>query len=175
MSDKDKQMFKIKCSPLTPARKKLLHTDDAVSINRPLRIVLAVGGAYIFYYGTKPDVPVMFQTVANIFVVIGIAAVLLAIFSQKLIEIRYFSYTLKKGCFPLSVSIGEGGMFIERGANAERFVAFAQIGRLEEKEAYFKISLLYGDEPGIYIFKEDFEQGDPDDFASFIASKKAQR
>ena len=169
-------MFEIKCEPLTPGRRTLLAPHEVAVVGRPLRLVFAAGGAYIFYYGTRLDVPETVQSIANVFVVVGIAAVLLAIFSQKLVEMRYFSKALKSGCFPDSVSVDEGGMTVRRKntgrISAERLYPFTEIGRIEEHETYFKISLPHAATPGIFIFKEDFELGEPEAFQSFIASKK---
>jgi len=161
-------IFEIECGPLTPGRRALLAPNEVAVVGRPLRLVLAAGGAYIFYYGTSPDVPVMVQSAANLFIIVGVAAILLAIFAQKLVETRYFSKALKEGCFPASVSVGQGGIYVRRAA--ESFFSFAEIGNIEEQAAYFKISLPSEGASGIYIFKEDFEQGEPEAFLSFIES-----
>ena len=184
-------MFEIICKELSPERRKLIASREVSSIGKPLRIVLAVGGAWLFYYGTDGEASVVFVMAANAFMAVGIAAVLIAIFSHKLVELSYFAKTKRAGCFPSSVSVGNGGVFIRRAtgavgatgsgqsaqpgvirANAERFCAYAEIGEVEDQEDYFKLNLLSGDGPGVFLFKEDFEQGEPEAFISFFKSRK---
>ena len=178
-------MFKIVCKELTPARKRILAEREVPIFGKPLRAVIAVGGAWIFFYGTSFDVPTMVQGAAYIFTAVGIAAVLFAIFAQKLIEINWFAKAARKGCFPAEVSVGEGGVFVRRrekkgasgtpgvtSVNAERFFVFAEVGRIEDYGDCFKINLS-GGSAYVYLFKEDFGKGDPEAFKSFIASKKA--
>ena len=175
-------MIEIECKELTPERRKILATREAASFGKPLRLVLAAGGAYIFYYGTKGEAPVAFQGMANLFAAVGIAAVLFAVFSQKLAEMHYFAKAAKKGCFPESVSVGEGGVFIRRrsagkasgiaSVNAERFYAFAEIGEVEDLGDYIKLNLIHGNTSGIVIFKEDFGKENPEAFNTVIASRK---
>ena len=193
--------FEIKCKELTPERRQALAPHEVAVIGRPIRLVLAAGGAYIFYYGTNGEAPPGFQSAAVAFSFVGIAAVLVAIFIQKLVDIRYFAKALKEGCFPAGVSVGEGGVYIRRAdragtagegkagayvaegaegvesVNAVRFYAFAEIGRIEEygeeSRGYFKMSLPGGGgAPGVFLFKEDFVNGDAEAFMTFIDSKR---
>ena len=195
MENNTVQKFEIKCRELTPERRKILAPFVEAVIGRPLRLVIAVGGAWLFYYGTSFNVPAGVQAVAIIFAVAGIAAILFAIFSQKLAEMRFFANAQKNGCFPEEVSVGKGGMFVRRrsvsgtksatspkdargnagvtSVNAERFFSFSEIGKIREYDDYFKIGLPYGDADCVYIFKEDFEQGEPEAFIQFIVSKKS--
>ena len=240
--------FEILCKELSPQRRQVLAPHEVAVVGRPIRLVLAVGGAYIFYYGTNGEAPAGFQSAAAAFSIVGIAAVLVAIFIQKLVEIRYFSKALKEGCFPAGVSVGEGGVYIRRAGNAggsgagnaggsgsgktgssgagktgssgtdktgssgtgktrssgagktrsssagyasasvtdgvvsvnaERFYAFAEIGNIieygEEGRGYFKMSLPGGGgAPGVFLFKEDFDKGDPEAFIAFIDSKRPE-
>jgi len=178
-------MFEIVCKELTPARKRILAEREVPIFGKPLRAVVAVGGVWIFYYGTSFDVPAIVQGIAFIFTVVGIAAVLFAIFAQKLMEMNFFARAAKKGCFPAGVSVGEGGVFVRRrekkgasephgvtSVNAERFFAFAEVREIEDYGDCFKMNLS-GGAVAIYLFKEDFGKGDPEAFKSFIASKKA--
>ncbi|MDR3364667.1 MAG: hypothetical protein LBS91_06970 [Clostridiales Family XIII bacterium] len=168
-------MFEIVCKELTPARKKELAGNEVSPIGKPFRLVLAVGGAYLFYYGTSGEAPSGFQSAATAFVVIGIAAVLLAIFSQKIIEGRYFAKATKAGCFPVGVTADDAGVAISHAGNVgtHRTFSFSEIGKVEEVGTYFRLGLLRGEAPGVFLYKEDFAQGEPEAFASFIASKKA--
>ena len=187
-------MYEIQCKELTPERRRLLAPREVASIGRPIRIILGAGGVYLFYYGTNGQAPAAFQNAAIAFSIIGIAAVLLAIFSQKLVDTRFFAKALKKGCFPSGASAGEGGVFVRRAVgagssgagaegsgvgaegvtsvNAERFFAYAEVGRVEEFDEYFKMSLLSGEAPGVFLFKEDFTKGDPEAFLAYIDSKR---
>ena len=178
-----KLKFEIICKELTPERKRLLAEREVLTFSKPLRAVMAAGGVWIFYYGTSFDVPVLVQGVAYVFAAIGLAAVVMAIFSQKLMEMSYFYKTNKKGCFPASVSIGEGGVFVKRrepkkktgtpgvtSVNAERFFAFPEVGEIEDYGDYFKMNLS-GGTPGVFLFKEDFGKGDPEAFKVFISSR----
>jgi len=157
---------------------------EVVVINKPMRAVIAVGGVWIFYYGTDYNIPDSVQPIAVIFAVIGIAAVLLAIFSQKLLEMRFFSKASKYGCFPAEVSIGEGGVFVRRrdtkkeagtpgvtSVNAERFFAFAEVGKIEDYGNYYKLNLLREGASCVFLFKEDFGKGDPEAFKTFMADR----
>ena len=179
-------MFEIICKELTPERRKTIAPREVAPIGKPIRIILAAGGVYLFYYGTNGEAPPAFQTAANAFVAIGVAAILLVIFSPKLVEMRFFAKARKEGCFPTGVSVGEGGMFVryaekpdETGAkdvtsvNAERFFTFAEIGKLEDSGEYYKMSLLSGRAPGVFLYKKDFVKGDPEAFAAFIESKRS--
>ena len=147
---------------------------------------MAVGGAWIFYHGTSGDVPDSVKNMAVLFTVVGILLMLLAIFLQKLIEIRYFSKALKSGWFPAGVSVGKGGVFVRRrktkkdaentgvtSVNEEKFFAYAEIGDIEEVgEYYYKVCFLRNDAPGVFLFKKDFGEGDPEAFKAFIDSKR---
>ena len=177
------QKYEITCKELTPERKRILAEREVVTVSKPLRGVIAVGGAWIFYYGTSFDVPVAVQGIAHIFTAIGIAVILLAIFSQKLLEIRYFHNSAKKGSFPASVSVGKGGVFVKRrdtkktnsasgvtSVNAERFFAFPEVGDVEDYGSYFKMNLK-GKAAGIFLFKEDFGKGDPEAFVDYITDR----
>jgi len=178
-------MFEIECKELTPGRKRVIAEWEVVPFNKPLRAVIAVGGAWIFFYGTSFDVPTMVQSVAFLFAAVGIAAVLFAIFVQKLIEMNFFSKAAKKGFFPAGVTVGEGGVFVRRrekkgaentsgvtSVNAVKFYAFAEVGKINDYGDCFKLNLA-GGTAGAFLFKEDFGKGDPEAFGSFIASKKA--
>jgi hypothetical protein len=192
---KDRTVFKIVCGGLTPARRSLLAQREVVAIGRPIRIALAAGGAYMFYYGTSGDAPPSVAAIANIFAVVGIAAALLAIFSHKLAELSFFSKTQRKGCFPAEVLVGEGGVSVMRTDTAgfgsrskaggeamneavsnrgERIYAFSAIGNIEETDEYFKAGLVNDAVPCVYLFKEDFEQGAPEAFLSYLDSKKSE-
>jgi len=175
MVKKTGKTFEITCGELTPERKRVIAPREVVSIGKPLRLVIAIGGAWLFYYGTDFDAPAAMRAAATAFTVIGVAAILFAIFVHKFAEIRFFAKARKIGCFPESVSVGKGGMFVRRAdaANAERFYAYAEIGKIKEYEGHFKINLLYGEAPCLYIFKEDFEHGEPEAFVSFILSKQS--
>ena len=181
-----KKGFEIICKELTRDRKTILAAKEVIAFSKPLRAVIAVGGAWIFYYGTSGDEPESVQYMAVVFAAVGIAAILIAIFMQKIREDGYFSKAAKEGCFPASVAVGEGGVFVRRGSgkkpketlgvtsvNAERFFAFAEVGRLEDYEYYFKLNFTGGDIPAIFLFKEDFGEKTPEAFKTFIASKKA--
>ena len=152
-------------------------------MSKPLRGVIAVGGVWIFYYGTSFDVPEGVKGVAFVFAAIGIAAVLYAIFSQKISETLFFYKAAKRGSFPAGVSAGKGGLFIRRAkakgsketpgvtsVNAERFFAFAEIKGIEDHGDYYKI-ILPGEITGVFIFKEDFGKGDPEAFKDFISER----
>ena len=173
-------MFEIICKELTPERKRILAEKEVVSINKPLRTVIAVGGAWIFYYGTG-DAPASMQKMSIVFTVIGIAAVLFAIFSQKILETGYFTKASKKGWFPGEASVGEGGVFIRRrdtkktseapgvtSVNAEKFYAYTEVGKVADFGDYFKIELLREKASGVFLFKEDFGKGDPETLKDFI-------
>jgi len=177
--------FEITCKVLTPERRRVVGQREVAYIGKPLRAVIAVGGAWIFFYGTGFDIPAAVQYAANIFTAVGIAAVLYGIFSHKLADIKYFSKALKKGCFPGGVSAGEGGVFVRRrdrtaaeektgvtSVNAEKFFAFAEIGKIDNYGEYYKVHLLRGEPPHIFLFKEDFGKGDPEVFKDFILSRK---
>jgi len=177
--------FEIECKELTAERKKILAEKEVPPFSKASRAVMAVGGAWIFYHGTRGDVPQSVQNMAVLFTVIGIATILLAIFMQKLIEIKYFSKATKNGWFPASVSIGKGGVFVRRrntkkesekpgitSVNAEKFFAYAEVGDVEEESNYFKLNFLRTDAPGVFLFKKDFGEGNPEAFIAYINSKK---
>lgn len=171
-------MFEIVCSELTPECKKDIAGREVAVLGKPLRMVLAAGGAYLVYYGTAGSAPFMFKSAAAGFAVVGIAAFLLAIFAQKLVELRYFAKQRKAGCFPAGASAGEGGLFVrwesaKSKLPGERFFSYSELGKIEDAGSYFKISLLSGAAPGVFLCKADFVQGDPEDFPAFVASKKA--
>jgi len=179
-------MFEIICKELTSSRKNILSDLEVITFSKPMRGVMGVGGVWIFYSATSLDLPLGVKGIAGVFAAAGIAAVLMAIFAQKLIEISYFSKAAKKGCFPASVSVGEGGVFIRRrdtkkeakktevtSVNAERFFAYAEVGKIEEYNDYFKMNFLRADTAGVFLFKEDFGKGDPEAFKMYINSKKA--
>ena len=180
-----RQMFEVICKELTPERRRILVSNEVAYVGKPIRILLAVGGVFLVYYGINGEALSVFQSATTIFSVVGIVAVLLAVFSQKLVEMRYFANALKAGCFPSGVSVGEGGIFVRRAdrngesgktgvtsVNAEHFFAYAEIGKIEEFGEYFKMSLLSDWAPGVFLFKEDFEQGGTETFISFVESKK---
>ena len=179
-------MYKIECKPLTVDRKNQIASLEIPPLGRPLRIILAAGGAYIFYYGTSIGVPDAVKGIAVLFAAIGIAAVLLAIFSQKLIEIRYFIKLFKEGRFPSEVKAGEGGIALtyktidkntSESVEKERYFFYSQTGKTEDHGKFFKLWLTPDSADGkdggffVYIFKEDFE-GSPEAFLLFIESKK---
>ena len=176
-------MFEIVCKELTKERKRIIAVHQVATLNKALRGVMAVGGVWIFYYGTSFDVPDGVESVAIAFAIVGITATLLAIFSQKLIEISFFSKAIKIGCFPKEVSVGEGGVFIRRrpakndsdtpgvtSVNAERFFTFFDIKNVDDFGDYFKMRLPEG-HPGVFLFKEDFEKGDPEAFIDTMADR----
>ena|GEM_PF-3416617 len=189
----DRVAFRIVCEAPARERKEILSRQEVKTIGRPLRLVTAVGGAYLFYYGTNGEATAQIQYIANIFAIIGIAAVILAIFSQKLSEIRYFSKAAKEGSFPAEVSVGEGGIYIRRAGRADRpgkkskaggsgsdgaggsetYVPFSGIGDIDEQEEYFKVPLRACDIPGVFLFKKDFGQGEPEAFVDFVLSKQS--
>jgi len=176
-------VFEINCNPLTPERRKLLSKNEIPPLSKAVRGILAAGGFYLFYYGTSPGIPDAVHGAAIAFAIGGLVAVVLAIFSQKLIELHYFSKAMRQGRFPKSVSVGEGGLFIKhQGAdanaatgitsvNAERFVAFAEVDMVEEQEAYLKVCLGYGKTPEIFLFNDDFVKGRPEALAAYLRSK----
>ena len=179
---KEKKVFEIICGELSKERKKILAKNEVVSINKALRAVMAVGGVWIFYYGTSFDVPEDVKSFAVVFAVVGLAAVLLAIFSQFLVETSYFSRAAKSGCFPAEVLVGEGGVFIKRrksekekstpgvtSVNDERFFAFPEIKDVSDCGDYFRMSLK--ESPGVFLFKEDFRKGDPEAFVNDLAER----
>ena len=179
---KGKKAYHIICGELTKERKRILAKQEVVSINKALRAVMAVGGVWIFYYGTSFDVPEDVRFFAVIFTVVGLAAVLIAIFSQVMVEMSYFSSAVKKGCFPAEVSVGEGGVFIRRrrsakdkstpgvtSVNDEKFFAFPEVKDVSDCGDYFRMSLK--DVPGVFLFKEDFEKGDPEAFVDDMAQR----
>jgi len=177
------QKFEIKCDELTKERKRALVKNEVVAINKPLRAVIAVGGVWIFYYGTDVNVPSAVQSVGVVFAVIGIVAIVFAIFGQKFMEMSYFSKSAKRGCFPAEVSVGKGGMFVRRrdpkkgagstgvtSVSAERFFAFPEIGGIEDYGEYFKIKLS-GGAAALFLFKKDFGKGDPEAFKSYMSDR----
>jgi len=167
---KDRIVFKIESSPLTYERRRSITSQEVIKVGRPLRIVLVAGGAYLFFLGTDGSAPSSISYVATIFTVIGIVAVLLAIFIQMLADMFYFAKAARKGSFPAEVTIGEGGLYINT-KSAEKHIPFSQAGRVEEQEKYFKIPLRTGKFLEIFLFKEDFKKGDPEDFTAYLRSK----
>jgi len=178
-------MYRIVCKVLSSERRRILAEREVTTISKPLRGVMAAGGVWIFFYGTDADIPSSVLPIAIIFAAVGIVAVLLAIFMQKLLEIGYFSKAAKNGCFPAEVSVGEGGVFIKRedaenppgtpvvtSVNAEKFFAFSEVGKIEDHGEYFKLNLFRGGETRVFLFKEDFEKGTPEAFKSFINTKR---
>ena len=177
------QKFEIKCDVLTKERKRVLAKNEIAAINKPMRAVIAIGGVWIFYYGTDADVPAEVQSVGAVFAVIGIAAIIFAVFAQLFKEMGFFYKCTKKGCFPAEVSVGKGGMFVRRGdpkkgadaagvtsVNAERFFAFPEIEGVEDYGEYFKI-IMSGGASALFLFKKDFGKGDPEAFKSYISDR----
>ena len=173
--------FDITCGLLTPERRRLINENEVPVFSKPSRAVMAVGGAWIFYHGTSGDVPESVRNMAVLFTIVGILLMLLAIFLQKLIEIRYYSKAFKKGWFPAGVSVGKGGVFVRRretektdvtSVNAEKFFAYAEVGSIEDFKDYFKVNFLRADSPGVFLFKKDFGEGDPEALIAFIDSKR---
>ena len=166
----DRIVFKIECKPLTPIRKRQVSLQDAPRIGRPLRIVLVAGGAYLFFLGTDGSAPSEMAGVAVFFSVFGVAAVLMAIFIQLIVNMFFFAKATRKNSFPAEATVGEGGLYINT-KSAEKHIPFSQIGRIEEQEDYFKIPIR-GENPGeVFLFKEDFEKGDPEGFNDYFRSK----
>jgi len=173
-------MFEITCKELTPQRRRNLTAQETVSIGKTVRSVIAVGGAWLFYYATS-DVPAAMKNAAVAFAVIGIVLVVYAIFSQKFTEMFFISKAKREDSFPAGVSIGEGGLFIRyregkkapgvTSVNADRFFAFGEVGKVEDREEFLKINLLRAGTPRIFLFKEDFVDGTPEALAGFIASR----
>jgi hypothetical protein len=167
---KERLVFKIDCKELTPERKKILAADEVMVVGRPLRIILAAGGVYMFFHGTSGEAALQQQYIAGTFTMFGIAAVLFAIFAQKLIEANYFAKARRSRCFPEGVSVAEGGVYIRR-ADKESYVSFSGVNTIEEKNDYFKIRFLQGDTASIFLFKNDFELGEPEAFVDYFLSK----
>jgi len=177
-------MFEIESKELTSGQKKVFTDKEGPPVSKPMRAVLGIGGVWIFYYATS-GVPESVQYFATLFAILGIIAVLMAIFIQLLMNISYVRSLKKQGCFPAGVTVKEGGMvvrnMIARGkaeasdvvsVNAEQFYTFAEIGKINDLSEYFKINLPRREGPGICLFKEDFREGDPEAFMAFIESKK---
>ena len=172
---------------MTAERKRLIAEQEVVVINKVVRGIMAVGGAWIFIYATGFDIPAAVKHIAVVFAAVGIAILMLAVFAQRLTEASYFSKAAKKGCFPASVLAGEGGVFIRRAptkkdaetpgvtsVNAETFYAYSEVGPVEENKHYFKLNLKRAGAQGVFLFKKDFGKGDPEAFKAFI-SKQNQR
>ena len=177
-------MFEIRCKELTKERKKILAEREVMKVSKPMRGVMAAGGVWIFYYGTDANIPASVQVFATVFAIVGLTLVILAIFAQILVEMNYFSKSTKIGCFPAEVSVGKGGVFVKRritkkdseikgvtSVNKEQFYAYAEVGKAEEYEYYFKLNLLREGTPSVFLFKEDFGKGDPEAFKLFINTK----
>ena len=167
---KDRIVFNIECKPLVFERKRSISTQEVIKVGRPFRIVLVAGGAYLFFLGTDGTAPASISYVATFFTVFGIAAVLLAIFIQMLADMFYFAKAARKGSFPEEVTVGEGGLYIKT-KTAEKHIPFSGVGQIEEQEKYFKIPLRAEKILEIFLFKEDFEKGDPEDFEAYLRSK----
>ena len=167
---KDRIEFKIECKPLTPKRKKQISIREVPRIGRPIRVVFACGGVYLFFLGTDGSAPSSIAFVATLFAVVGIVAVLLAIFIQEIADMFYFSKAINKGSFPAGVIAGKGGLYINT-KSSERHIPFSGTGKVKEQEEYFKIPILTGDPSEVFLFKEDFEEGDPEAFLDYLRSK----
>jgi len=180
-------MFEIICTELTAERKRLIAEQEVIVINKVVRGIMAVGGAWIFIYATGFDIPAAVKHIAVVFAAVGIVILMLAIFAQRLTEASYFSKAAKKGFFPASVLVGEGGVFVRRApakkdaetpgvtsVNAETFFAYAEVGPVEENKHYFKLNLNRAGAQGVFLFKKDFGKGDPEAFKAYI-SKQHQR
>ena len=176
---KERLVFKIDCKELTPERQKILAADEVIVVGRPLRIILAAGGVYMFFHGTSGEAALQQQYIASTFTVFGIVAVLFAIFAQKLMEENFFMKAKRSGSFPKGVSVAEGGVYIRKAAkkaeNAETekesYISFSGVNTIEEKKDYFKMRFLQGDIQSIFLFKKDFELGDPEAFVDYFLSK----
>ena len=177
-------MFEIICKELTPDRRKIIAAQEVAAVGKPLRGVMAVGGVWIFFYATDTGIPESVQSFAVVFAIVGLVMVLFAIFSQKLVEMRYFFRETRRGCFPASVSVKKGGVYVRRretnepeektgvtSVNAERFFAYPEVGVVEDYDRYFKLRLLSGGTPGVFLFKEDFAKGDPEAFEDYISDR----
>jgi len=175
-------MFEIICKELTSLRKNMIAEHEVITFSKPMRGVMGAGGVWIFYSATSFDIPVGVQGIAIIFAIAGIVAVLMAIFIQFFIEVSFFSKAAKRGCFPASASIGKGGVFIRcvekkkgtsgvESVNAEKFFAYAEVGKAEEYSEFFKLNLKRSDLDAVYLFKEDFGKGDPEAFKVYINTK----
>ena len=171
---KERLVFKITRGIFTTDRKNKVAVNEVFIVGRPTKIVIVAGGAYLFILGTSGDVPEAVASVAVIFTVLGIALVFLAIFIQLLINMRYISKVFKAGSFPEEVSVTEGGVYITGTGSKEKFLPFSAVGTVEEQKEYFKISLLSGSIPEIFIFKKDFGQGEPEAFKNYISAKRSE-
>jgi hypothetical protein len=173
---KDRLVFKITNKGMTRDRMKSISDKEVVNIGKIPRAIVAVGGAYMFFYGTGGDMPESVVPVAYLFAAFGIAAVLLAIFLPRIIELRHFTKIKNQGGFPSEVSVGEGGIYIDEG-----FSAFSGIKGIAEYKDYFKL-VLFGNSavkgaspaPCLFLFKEDFEQGEPEVFIEYLLTKKSE-
>ena len=164
---KERLIFKIVNKDLTSERKKRIAKFEVFDIGRPPRVIIAAGGAYMFLYGTGGDIPESVVPVAFIFAVVGILAVLLAIFLPGIIEASYFAKTRKQGSFPSEVLIRIGGIYID-----EIFAAFSAVRKIEDRSDFFKVYLV-SPIPCFFLFKEDFELGQPEAFIDFLLSKRS--
>jgi len=177
-------MFEIICKELTSDRRKIIAAQEVAAVGKPLRGVMAVGGVWIFFYATDTGIPESVQSFAVVFTIVGLIMVLFAIFSQKLVEMSYFFRETRRGCFPESVSVKKGGVYVRRreidepienagvtSVNAEKFFAYPEVGGVEDFGDYFKLRLLRGGTPGVFLFKKDFGKGDPEAFEEYISKR----
>lgn len=171
---KERLVFKITRGIFTTERKNKVAGNEVFIVGRPTKIVLVAGGAYLFFLGTSGDVPEAVVSAAVIFTVLGIALVLVAIFIQLLINMRYISKAAGVGAFPEEVSVTEGGVYITGTGSNEKFLPFSAVGRVEEQKEYFKLNLSSGGIPEVFIFKKDFGQGEPEAFKNYISVKRSE-
>ena len=169
----ERLVYKIERRELSPDRKNLIAKKEAIKIGSPLKIVLVAGGAYLFFLGID-GVPPGMEYMAIVFACLGIAAVLVAIFIQWFFNTRYISKASKVGAFPEEVAISEGGFHIREAVKkaGEKIIPFSRIGNVFEEEEYFRVILLDGSVSDIFLFKEDFREGDPEAFKDYLDSKK---
>ena len=165
---KDRLVFKIEKRGLSPERKKLLAKKEAIRIGSPLKIVLVAGGAYLFFLGVDRAPPGM-EYMAIIYTCLGIAAILVAIFIQWFFNTLYIAKASKAGSFPDEVFVSEGGFHIN-GAT-EKIIPFSGIGSVIDEEEYFKVFLRGNSNSNVFLFKEDFREGDPEAFENYFLSK----
>ena len=165
----ERLVYKIERRELSTERKTLIAKKEAIKIGSPLKIVLVAGGAYLFFLGVDRAPPGM-EYMAIVFTCMGIAAILVAIFIQWFFNTQYISKAKKAGAFPNEVSVSEGGLHIE--GTGEKIIPFSRIGNVIEEEQYFKVTFFDGSVSDIFLFKEDFREGDPEAFKNYLDSKK---
>jgi hypothetical protein len=99
----------------------------------------------------------------------------MAIFIQDLADMIYFAKASKKGCFPTEVTVSKGGFYTKTGTTktgyTEKHAPLSGIGKIKEYEDFFKIPIRTGDAREVFLFKEDFETGEPEDLIDYFRAK----